>query len=77
VSPSSQSDGQLDVYGLRRAVGQWLRIKADRPFEQAQAPAMNALVAQGAQAMYRQLAADAEHSDLLIRLFKGEEPRPR
>lgn len=66
---------ELDVYALRNAVGRWLRIKAERPFEQGQRSATECLVARGAQAMYQQLANDAEHSDLLIRLFMGEEPR--
>ena len=64
-----------DVYALRRIVGRWLRIRGEHLAESK--GLSEHLVPKDRQAiLFQQLAADAEHSGLLIELFKGEEPLP-
>lgn len=62
-------------YELRNIVGRWLRIRADHVHDSigiaGSAPGLDW---DQQQRLLLQLAADAEHSDLLARLFRGEEP---
>lgn len=58
---------------LRRAVGRWLRIRADH-IEDSVGIANCGLDKETQERVLRQLAADAEHSWLLVRLLDGHEP---
>lgn len=70
---------------LRWKVGTWMRARAAEPLKQHQLAPIKMLLSsmergvtleQASNAFYTQMAADAEHSDLLMRLFGGEEMRP-
>jgi hypothetical protein len=65
-----------DAYALRWAVGRWLRIRAAHETRLAAGYAYYLRDGVTVQQLFTQLAADAEHSALLIRLFEGKEPLP-
>lgn len=67
----------MNEWDLRNVVGRWLRIRADHVHESVGIAGHMGKLDKGFQnSLLLQLAADAEHSDLLVRLFKGEEPLP-
>ena len=68
-SPEQAETVPLDRFALRWIVGRWLRIRASHV--QGTPGRKDEL-----RALFTQLAADAEHSDLLARLFAGENPLP-
>ncbi len=65
----------MDPYEVRRIVGQWLRIRGTHAEESI--GLSDWFVPKDKQAqLFQQLSADADHSDLLVRLLNGEEPMP-
>lgn len=62
-----------DPYAARQLVSRWFRTRAEHPGSgiagSIHPPITDPKV-------FTQLAADADHSDLLVRLFMGEEPLP-
>lgn len=65
----------LDEWELRNVVGRWLRIRAEHVHESVGiAGHMGQLDKDFQRRLLLQLAADAEHSWLLARLFRGDEP---
>ena len=76
MTESSSPREARDPYELRNIVGKWLRIRAEH-VEQSVGIAGSAwgmLDKVQQQTVLQQLAADAEHSDLLVRLFRGDPP---
>lgn len=69
------SSGGTSGWELRRAVGRWLRIRAEH-IEESVGIAGSAppLDSDEQRRLLLQLAADAEHSWLLVRLLDGHEP---
>ena len=64
-----------DAYALRNLVGRWFRIRAEHVHESVGIAGHMGKLDKGFQhSLLLQLAADAEHSDLLVRLLQGEEP---
>jgi hypothetical protein len=62
-------------FTARSIVGQWLRIRAmHHKNSQGIAGSAPRLSSDEQKRVLEQIAADAEHSDLLVRLFRGEEP---
>lgn len=64
-----------DAATTRMIVGRWLRIRADHCAE-SYGVGEHVLPKDKQHPLLTQLAADAEHSDLLLRLLNGEEPLP-
>lgn len=71
--PEVTSSGGTSGWELRRAVGRWLRIRADH-IEESVGIANQGLDKDAQRRLLIQLAADAEHSWLLVRLLDGHEP---
>lgn len=68
----------LDPYTLRNAVGRYFRVRAEHPGMNMVANLIPGTYFEEdlSRMVFIQLAADVEHSDLLARLFAGEEPLP-
>lgn len=65
----------VDPSTARHLVGVWLRTRIAH--EVGLADRYRYLVKEGdVKAIFQQLAADAEHSALLLRLFEGKDPLP-
>jgi hypothetical protein len=69
-----------DIYKLRAAFGDWLRIRLqhEERLLERYGPTLSAEVSPGQKInmLFSQLAIDAEHSALLMRLLEGKEPLP-
>lgn len=65
----------LDEWEVRKIVGRWLRIRAEHVHESNGIAGHMGKLDKGFQhSLLLQLAADAEHSELLVRLLRGDEP---
>jgi hypothetical protein len=64
-----------NVYAIRSIVGQWLRLRAKHAHESPTGLLPGTLGIYLQRQVFTQLAADADHSDLLVRLLLGEEPQ--
>lgn len=67
----------VDAYALRSLVGKWLRLRAQHIEDSVGISLWDKdgqMPKDEQRRVLQQLANDAEHSDLLVRLFKGEEP---
>lgn len=62
-------------FAIRNIVGRWLRLRGEHI--EGSFGLSEFIVPRDRQAqLFQQLSADADHSDLLLRLLKGEEPLP-
>lgn len=64
-----------DAYEMRRIVALWLRIRMEH-VEESNGLSDHLVPRDKQRAVFQQIANDADHSDLLVRLFNGEEPMP-
>jgi hypothetical protein len=66
----------VNSLALRQIVGRWLRIRAQHVHESIgiSGSAHGLLARDEQERVLLQLAVDAEHSDLLLRLFDGGKP---
>jgi hypothetical protein len=72
---ASVDGSTTDAFAHRNIVGRWLRLRGMH-IEESQGLS-EYLVPKDKQAqLFQQLAADAEHSGLLVDLFNGKEPLP-
>jgi hypothetical protein len=60
-------------YVLRSCVSRWLRIRVQHD-KMLEGRYRQLMAAGDVKALFMQLAADADHSALLVRLFEGKEP---
>lgn len=70
---------ELDIYTIRSKVAHWFRIRAE--FEGAKhmrfiLDSPHLTTEQKVRQIFYQLAADVDHSALLIRLLEGKDPLP-
>lgn len=77
MSEVSNTPSVPDAYALRSIVARWLRIRTEHIADSIGIAGGSVHLGVSEQrAVLAQLANDADHSDLLVRLFMGEEPLP-